>query len=476
MLEKTRSWWKDHWLWLLIAAQPVLDAIAYFNQNSVATVSGYIRLALMLVLPVWVLFTAKNKKGFLLGMAAIAVYSLLHIANGFRVGYISPYFDVSYLVKVLQAPVLAICFVYLIRDEKTARQGFRGLLTAAALIGLFLILALLTGTGNVTYGVGLGYSGWVIDSNRTANSIILVTLAVFCAMAAVKSKNKLVTLVIPVLITVCFLTNGTKACYFSLFGIFAAFTAYLCMESLVFREKLRWFTVIVLVFLMIFAVVIYPYTPRYRVNAGIGRDAKMGEIEEACLAKGYDISQMSPEERFENPEVRAVFERFYWKYMGWLPDIFDRFGMERVLKHYNMSTDVAKLIDTRTTKISYSTLIWEDQDLLTHILGFEVSQVGFDGTYDLENDWPALYFYYGYLGLALYVALLLIFLLRVARKLGRDFRGSLTTENVALLLCLFLQLGLAQFSGALMRRPNVSIYLALVLGLIWFQTGREEKA
>ena len=167
-MEKIRIWWKSHWLWLLIAFQPVLDAVAYFNQNSVATVSGYIRLALMLALPLWVLFTAKRKKGFLFAMAAIAVFALLHVLNGFRVGYLSPYFDIAYLAKVVQAPVMAVSFVYLIRDEQTARQGIRGLLTAAALVGLFVVLAYVTGTGNVTYGEGLGYSGWVIDNNRTA--------------------------------------------------------------------------------------------------------------------------------------------------------------------------------------------------------------------------------------------------------------------------------------------------------------------
>ena len=38
-------------------------------------------------------------------------------------------------------------------------------------------------------------------------------------------------------------------------------------------------------------------------------------------------------------------------------------------------------------------------------------------------------------------------------------------------------LGLAQFSGAILRRPNVNIYLALVLALIAYQTrtGEAEK-
>ena len=71
---------------------------------------------------------------------------------------------------------------------------------------------------------------------------------------------------------------------------------------------------------------------------------------------------------------------------------------------------------------------------------------------------------------------MLIFVLRMLRKLFSDFRGSLTEENFSLALSLALLLGLAQFSGAVLRRPNVSIYLALVLGLIWYQTRKEAGA
>ena len=124
---------------------------------------------------------------------------------------------------------------------------------------------------------------------------------------------------------------------------------------------------------------------------------------------------------------------------------------------------------------SYSAMIFEDSDLLTKLVGFEVSNVGFEGTYDMENDWPAIFYYYGYLGFALYIGFLLVFLLRVLKKLLRDFKGSFTADNFTLLLTLALQFGLAQFSGAILRRPNVSVYMALILGLIWFQT-REKEA
>ena len=56
--------------------------------------------------------------------------------------------------------------------------------------------------------------------------------------------------------------------------------------------------------------------------------------------------------------------------------------------------------------------------------------------------------------------------LRILKSLRADLKGSASVENYALALALCLQLGLAQFSGALVRRPNVSIYLSLVLALI----------
>ena len=51
-----------------------------------------------------------------------------------------------------------------------------------------------------------------------------------------------------------------------------------------------------------------------------------------------------------------------------------------------------------------------------------------------------------------------------------DLPGSFTLENFALLLVLVLVLGLAHFSGATLRRPNVSIWLSLILALVYTVT------
>ncbi len=472
---KTKTGWlAAHWLTLLIAAQPLLDALAFWTANDTATVAGYIRLAILLLLPLWLLVRGIERKKLLLGLGVIGLYSLLRVLNCARVGYIAPVYDLAYLVRILQAPVLAICLALLIRDESTKRQALRGVLIAAGLTAALLLIAYLSGTGSYTYPEGYGYSGWVIDDNRCAHSILLVTLSAFCLYAALQSRRAWLHTLAPAAITALFLTNGTKACYASLYGLFFGFAVFLIFEKLVLKRRLKAVALLCLVGMMVFATAIYPYTPRARMNAVLSRAAAPGEIEAACLEKGWDIGAMSPEERFDNAEVREIFLRYYWKYMGVLPDLFDRFGEERVLRHYNMTTDAERLIDVRVMKRSYAAMIWEDADLPTKLLGFETSEVGFDGAYDMENDWHAIFYYCGPVGLGLYALLILGCLARIPGALRRDWGGTLTEENLTLLLALALQLGLAHFSGALLRRPNVSIYLALLLALIVCQTRREK--
>ena len=476
-MENTKkTWLGEHWLVLLMAAQPLLDALAYFTQNKNGTAAGYIRLGLLLLLPLIVLVKSERKKPWLLGYAIIGAFCLLHVLNGFRVGYRSLSYDLAYMVRVAQTPVLALSFIWYLQRQEARGQAWRGILTAAVIMAVSVPVAWLTGTGNVTYGEGLGYSGWVIDDNRCANSILLVTLSTFAVGYAVRTEKRWLSLLIPCVVTVLFLTNGTKACYFSVFAIFGAYTAYLLAEKLLLKKKLKTPLLFLLIFLMIFSVVIYPWTPRCRVNQEMAKKNTQGEIEATLLEKGIDVTKMSFEERYNDPVVREVFEYYYWQYMGGLPDLIDRFGMDRVLRLYRMTTDVGRLIDTRVIERSYARLIWEvETDSLTKFVGFEAAQVGTDGVYDMENDWPALFFYYGYVGFALYVGFVLAFLLRILRRLKEDFKGSCTVENFTLALVLALQLGLAQFSGALVRRPNVSIYFALILALIWYQTGRKER-
>ena len=466
---------RKNWITVLIALQPVLDILAYWRADSVATEAGYIRLFIMLLLPFSLLLHVKNKKRFLLPFAVMGVYCLLHFLNCARVGYIDPYFDVSYLAKVIQMPVLSICFIYCFKDTETRDQAVKGIWLAGLITGLALGLACITGTENVTYGEGLGVSGWVIDSNRCANSIILVTLSVFAVLPAVYSEKKIMNILLPVIVAVIFLTNGTKACYFSIYAIFGGYAFYVVLNRIINKKAIKGAFLITLVVLMIFSAVIYPYTPRYKVTAmqQAAASKDQGELERKIAALGYDPKALSREEKLTIPEVRAVIEDFYYRaIIGVIPDMIDRFGMDRILDKYDVTLNCADIISTRLMKLKYADLIWDGCDLPTRILGFEVTKMGTDGLRDVENDWPALFYYYGYLGLALYAAFILYFIWLILKKLKGDFSGTLTVLNFSLGLALVLQLALAQFSGALVRRPNVSIYLSVILALIYYQTVR----
>lgn len=474
-MAKTVLWrerFKNCWLFCLIAAQPLLDFLAYWNQNSVATAAGYIRLALMVALPLILLFRLEKKKKFVLALAGVGAYCALHILNCLRLGYMDPYFDIAYLAKVAQMPVLALCFVACVRDEGMKRQAIRGFWAAAVLVLLGFAAALITGTSTVTYAEGFGLSGWVIEDNRCANSIIYVTLSVFAVYAAVRSEKLPLTAGILAVVMAMNIINGTKACYLGLFAVLLGYAAFLLLEKPVLGEKLKGRTLAALLAALVLSAAIYPYSPRAKETAAMAAvtSAQQGEIEAAVEALGYDLSAMDLEEKLNTPEVRQVFEYYYSVYLtSGIPDIIDRFGYEPVFRYFKLSTDVARLIDVREIKLCYSHLIWQQSDALTKLLGFEVTNIGYSGR-DLENDWPALFYYFGVLGLALYAAFVLYFLWLVLRRLIRDFRGSFTCLNFSLLLCLILQIGLAQFSGAILRRPNVSVYMSVVLALIYYQT------
>ena len=55
---------RDNWLFILIAAQPVLDVLAYWTNNTHSSWAGYIRLVIMIALPVVMLIRLDKKKHF----------------------------------------------------------------------------------------------------------------------------------------------------------------------------------------------------------------------------------------------------------------------------------------------------------------------------------------------------------------------------------------------------------------------------
>ena len=460
----------DNWLTMLVALQPLLDALAFWVQNERYTMAGMIRLIIMLILPIVLLIKLKGKKRLrlFLALAAVGVICVIHVLNGLRVGSYMLVTDVAYMLRVAQMPVLAICFIFCMDNDSKLRQAERGILAAAAIELAILLVSVLTGTANSTYSGGVGLSGWVIDSNRCAMSIIISVLAMFSAFYVLKGKKLIITLSVLLAVFAVLLANGTKSCYLTLFiicvcGIIMLIIRFLAGDrGTVKRDAI---VAAALALLCVASIRAYDITPRVVEDSRLA--AAYINHDEHVRANAPDMDRDDIGASEHGAEQREYIE---WVYSQFVPkDVIDRFGIDRVIAAAGATEDVKTLMDARYIKRTYAKIVWDGSDALTKMFGFQFSEMRTDvDTYDLENDWHAILYYYGYVGFAAYVGFLLYILIMILRHAILDFRGTISIRNMSMTVIFAVELGVAQFSGAILRRPNVSIYLALTVAMLYY--------
>ncbi len=469
---------RNHWLMALIVLQPFLDIVAFWTKSPNGTIAGVIRLMIMVLFPLALLIVLpdrRQKLRLLLCLCAVGLVCALHLANVIRIGAENLRYEISYTAKTAHMPILAISFVFSIRNTQTRNQAYWGLFFAAAVMGLELGLSILTGTANVTYGNGLGVSGWVIDDLRTANSTILVVLAAFTVFCAVKSDKMIVNILVPALTALCLILNGTMTCYLSIFLIFIGFSAFLPLEKKIRGCKVNKTAVAVLLLVSLLSAAAYPLTPKYRIRQQQTdfMDKTQTEFEQSLVSESIDAKSLTREQILHDPEIHTLYEDYYWKCLWILsPGMFELYDIDEIMASYDFTIDTSILLNTRNLKRAFVSLMWDHSDSMTKLFGIDCSAAWYLGGVDLENDWPAIFYYFGYFGFAAYAGFILYFVFLILRRLLRDFRSAFTADNFVVFLCFALLLGIAQYSGAVLRRPNVSFYLALVLGLIYHQTER----
>lgn len=465
----------EYWLLYLIVAQPLLDILAYWQQNSVGTAAGLIRMLVLIILPIYILCTTKKRRSFLVAMGIVLLFCALHILNGFRVGYISIYQDVAYLLRIIQMPILAMCFIHYIGDEKKKELVLKGFLINGLIIAVSMVLAYVTNTGKSTYaGYGVGLNGWF--SNTNSQSIILVSLAPLVLYVAVKHMNQICQVIISFIILGALILNGTKACYYTVYLLFAGFMFFLFIDYFMRRKNGAKLNIPLICFfgvLLVFAKVVYPYSPRAKMDASystsVATDQKKidKEFKNNGPSMPSTVSQpgQSLETKYEN--LSAQLKNYYRKNLD--KKMVERFGLKQVLIKYGVTPSAKTISDNRFKKVVYAQCVWDNSDTITKIVGFEYTNMNIGGDcYDLENDWPAIFYYCGYLGLTLYALFVLYFVILILRGLLIDFHHAFTLYNFCISFTFVLQIFLAQYSGWMLRIPGASIYMALFMALIYY--------
>ena len=184
-------------------------------------------------------------------------------------------------------------------------------------------------------------------------------------------------------------------------------------------------------------------------------DEMVAADEAAALAEGLEGEALK----------LARLEHAYEEYLA---GPAGHFGLERTAKLYDYSTDAGDIADVRRERLTFCKMLLEDQPGLSFWFGMEREDMSHDGiTYDVENDFHGIFYLCGMVGLVLMALFLGWFLVRILLALLRDFKKVFTLAAAGCGLALVCCLVHAYFTAGVLRRPNVTFYLAALLAMAY---------
>ena len=435
---------------VLILLQPILDICSYFAVKAGFTsVTTMLRLAIFGCLIIYAFLLSEKKKAYYIFAAIAGVYWLIHMAISARSGYQSVIADLNGFARTVQLPALTLAFITLFRRaQKYPFAMGKYFSINYFIIGGSIILSFLVNQPVYTYFPKIGVLGWFATGN--AQSCIVSVLAIPALFYSYHRKsNVFFILTMLVAFSIMFFL-GTQVALYSIFITGISFLAVMLWN----REK-RYVMAGALIVALLVTCIALPYSPcRKNANA---EENSISRWEDYIDTGGIAVD--TPSQQPETPT--------YVLQDTLLQPLEERFGYEKVLEIYGGEIDAYELIDNRQRKINFCRLAMAEQDIWALLFGCEDMDFCYNGdTFDPENDFPAIFFYYGIVGLGLYLAFLLYFVIILAKDIFKSLK-KLPREKVFLGLTLALSMGVAQLSGNVLRRPNVSIFLSLMLAYVY---------
>lgn len=490
----------------IIVIQPLLDVLSYFlgemGSNSLSTA---LRFLLLMAVALLGFLVSDRKRVYFLFYGVMGLFWVAHMANCYRIGYQSMVADTANFLRIMNFPIFALSFVTFFKKGK----GLGKFICAAFAINLgeiilFTALPWLTGNPVYTYDtLYLGVMGWFGVANAQSAIIVLVApLSLFFAWKSGKYPLFLLSLVLS--FGLMFVT-GTK---FTFYSIFIVAGAFIFLFVLNFQKKsLRYVLPLLAVLVLVVAFRQYAPMQQRESQSAYALSNYQQRVEESLKNTGADQEELEAiKEELEQSgsgggstvgdEVRL--QRLRDSLMGVYTDpevygpvfenLYERFGVYNVMDAYDYTSEPSILSDSRVRKSMYAKLMWEEKDFVTHLFGFEYSDMIYNGSnYDLENDFPAVFYFCGYIGFTLYMLFLALFVGMIFKAFFQDvsaawreqqgkgrrlpvqslcsFGGGvkrfLTMEMGAVGMTFLLAAIAAQISGNVLRRPNVTVYFAI---------------
>ena len=473
-IKKNLSYYSGTFFTALLISQPVLDVFSYLMmQYELNVLTTVIRTIMLFCVAAYAFVISDDKRMHLILYAVIVGFWLLHTINCLRKGYEHPFLDLGEYLKLIQLPLWAFSFVAIFRVNEDLNVSISGILVINLCIILAVILlSYITRHPVYTYdypdrNVQIGILGWFGVAN--AQSAIVTLLVPFVLLWAFQKHNLILFSIVSFVGFGLLYFTGTRLAYYAAILIAVFFAALIIWnrEMMIFCAPL-FLSVILLLAFRGFS----PMVERQALTAD--SFAVYQEKTDAVMGDDKDFEYKSAADT--PPEILEKIRKVYTDvYSGkgiygntLLGDLVDRFGVERVMEVYDYSIEPEDLYDVRTKRRKCVELLKEDSDFFTRLLGFEYTETYINGTiFDPENDFPALTGYYGYLGAAIYIVSLLYIILISVRAFLEEYPDFLTMEFGVASMVFVLALGAAQFSGQVLRKPSVTVYISLAAAIMY---------
>lgn len=431
---------------VLIMIQPILDIASYFAiQTGMTSVTSFLRLAIFGAIMVYAFILSDRKKVYYIFAAILGAYWIVHMLICARDGY-SLVSDANGFLRTIQMPALTLAFITLFqRSERFPQEMGKYFGINYIIIGASILLSFAVNMPVYTYYPDVGIKGWFFTGN--SQSFIISVMAMLALYEAYRSKNNVAFIItMAIAFTLMFLLGTLVALY----SIFITAVAYLVL--ILWNREKRWVMVAALVVAIVVTVFAYPYSPSQQVSAA----------ENESLTEWEELLQDNKE-----PDKKPSASEHNLK-ETLLEPMVERFGYKKVLEVYGGSIEATELMDNRQMKVNFGRLVMAEKDVWNWLFGVEDADMYFKGeTYDPENDFPAVFFYYGIVGIALYVVFLGYFAVILIKDIFKSLK-RLPVEKVLLGLSLVLSMGCAELSANVLRRPNASIYISLMLAFAYY--------
>ena len=461
-------------VYVLFALQPLLNILSYWTARTGGgnTLTLLLRFGVLAVVVLAGFLLSGRKRLWIFGGAACGLFWLCHMAVCASVGYEDRISDLTNFVRVLQMPLFTCCFVVFLRRKPTLlRTMERALILNFWLISAGVLLSVVTGTSAMTYSYNqYGIMGWAANSN--AQSAILSALTPVAVLYACRRER------LPLLI----LTTAAGFLQLYFLGTRLAFGAILvtaagAILTMILTKKFTIPRAAVLLAGVILCVAAVRLSPMYLNQHTYNSEMDLKQGWEAGIyekAKQEAEEELTSDPETDSGRIEADQKALQYIYEFYAPKICARFGTERVMEAYGYTRDVRTITAARPQKILYCRLLMEEYPFAARLFGTELSRMTYDGEiFDVENDFPGIFFLYGAVGLAAMAGFLLYFVWRVLRCLIRDFRRYFTMRAAAAGMAFCLLMAYCVFTAGVLRRPEASFYLSAVLALIWRLSGRD---